>query len=573
MNLKKIVNNTMDMMTLSYIERHLKEAYDQEYAIPTTILSVIAEKSYNEHNLKSIGMFIEKSLKADSKEWRKYRNLMKIIEYILKFACPDATNVVRRFQNEIRMLQSYNCVEAGNDRGSSVREGATAVINLLNNPRELDYVRDQCKRDKEKYTGISSDLSQNYNRYNSYDSGYKGFGSESLSSNYSNDYKSPSYQNDGDRGFYRNSTYSESNTKFAEGVFGGYKEENKISSGQYTQPSFKQEMLSGGITTNDFSSGRRVVGETGFRRETPSGVPDIFAMGQSRKPQETNLFDPPPQENPVDLFSNVVTKDSKPQNSNLLNDPSLNLLDTGHEPVVVTNQIPDDIFSYEEKPKNSFGLSEKSQGFFLQGQNEKPKDLFSVNPGQRKAPDLFGMPIKEKSQVTQKIDLFAGSAPQNHGQIDLFSSLNKVEDSKGFVIKNDHQSDLNSIDLFSQTQVKNPEPVFSGGMTGQNQNKSLFSGMTQKKTQGFPDEYKPQMPQENFLGSGLTYDLVSLNLNIASGPSVQNAPSFQKAISIGKSQENKGRIDLIQNEPATRSQVKKNLTAEQLEAKLLGLEF
>ncbi|OMJ88938.1 hypothetical protein SteCoe_9047 [Stentor coeruleus] len=572
MNLKKMVSNTMDMMTLSYIERHLKEAYDQEYAIPTTVLSIIAEKSYNEHNLKSIGMFIEKSLKVDSKEWRKYRNLMKIIEYILKFACPDATNVIRRFQNEIRMLQSYNYVEAGNDRGASVREGATAVINLLNNPRELDYVRDQCKKDKEKYTGISSDLSQNYNRYNSYDSGYKGFGSDNLSSNYSNDYKTPSYNND-DRGFYKNSMYNESNTKFAESVFGGYREENKGPSGQYTQPSFRQEIPSGGITTNDFSSGRR---EIGFRRETPSSVPDIFSMGQSRKPQETNLFDLPQKENPVDLFSNVVTKDNKPQNTNLLDGQSLNLLDTNHEPGVVTNQIPNDIFSYESKPKSSFGLSDRSQDLFLQGQNEKPKDLFSINPGQSKAPDLFGVPFKDKNPIPQKIDLFSGSVPQSHGNIDLFSSSSKVEDSKGFILGNEPRNNLNDIDLFSQTHVKTSEPVFSGGLAGQSQNKSLFSGMTQKKTQGFPDEYKPQMLQESFGGSGLNFDLGSLNLNITSGTTranVQNIPSVQNVISMGKSQENKGRIDLIKNEPAPAPQVKKNLTAEQLEAKLLGLEF
>ncbi|MEY3192185.1 MAG: hypothetical protein RL305_784, partial [Pseudomonadota bacterium] len=50
----------------------LKEAIEQEYGIPTTVLSVIAEKSFNEYNLKSISGFLDKSFKLDYKEWKKF---------------------------------------------------------------------------------------------------------------------------------------------------------------------------------------------------------------------------------------------------------------------------------------------------------------------------------------------------------------------------------------------------------------------------------------------------------------------------------------------------------------------
>ena len=145
MNFKKVFGTTVDKMTLSYTERHLKEAFEQENDVPTTILQVIAEKSHNEHNVKSIELFFDKAFKHDFKDWKRFRNLVKMIEYLLKFGSIEVVSCIRKYQNNIRILQNYNLMETGIDKGAQIRHSAIQIGILLTNIKELEALREESK--------------------------------------------------------------------------------------------------------------------------------------------------------------------------------------------------------------------------------------------------------------------------------------------------------------------------------------------------------------------------------------------------------------------------------------------
>lgn len=477
MNLKKFVNRTVDKMTLSYLERHLKEAFDEVNAIPTTVLAIIAENSYNEYNLKTIGNFLEKSFKTDMKEWRKYRNLMKIIDYILKYASSESINAIKKFQSEIRMLQNYNMVEAGVDKGVVVREQVVIIMKMLTNPRELDIIREQCRRDKEKYTGISSAPSQNFNNYNGYDSRYMGIGPESYSSqSYSNDYKVSSFSNENDRGNYKSPTIYSENYNIHDRTQGGYKEEEvKDLSNQYVQPTIKQDIFSSGRTSNEVSSGRN--SGNSYSKITSSGVNDIFFIEQ-KKNQDIGLSvtSQVHQNKPRNLYLDAGNIENRTQSNELMQGvvPSI----ASHPEPKNAKQGVKDIFAVSEGPKDIFKQSERPQEN-VQKLAEKPKDLFVVNPNldnkQKKAQDLFGFPQNPKeppSGQEKKPDIFTSGLHQGHTKNEIFSigkihekhsdifSLNKTEAKKSEILSLG-KTDEKKEDIFTihKTKDENLDPI------------------------------------------------------------------------------------------------------------------
>ena len=290
MNLKKIVGSTVDAMTLSYTERHLKEALEQEHGMPTTILNVIAEKSHNQYNIKAIVAFLDKAFKTDLREWKKYRNLVKVLDHLLKFGSSDMVASIKKYQSELRMLQNYTLTEGGVDRGAQIRESAAMICNLLSNFKELDEVREQSRKHREKFIGFSSNTCENPQKANNYGSDYaaKSFSSSSVpysGTAYSLPQRESAYE-------YRHSQDPriEENKKIASSLFAGFGEEEsryrepRKESGNYLRKEgnetyFQQE--SGNYLRNEGN-------ETYFQQEGVSlgqekqKAPDIFAMGQKR---------------------------------------------------------------------------------------------------------------------------------------------------------------------------------------------------------------------------------------------------------------------------------------------------
>ena len=606
MYIKKIVGTTVDKLTLSYVEKHLKEALDQEYAIPTTVLAVVAEKSFNEYNMKSISHFLEKSFKTDYKDWKKFRNLLKIIEYLLKFGSNEFVLLAKQHQGDIRSLQNYSFNEGGSDKGAGIRESALFILTTLNNSRELELMREESRRHRERFTGISSNPKENSGG-GGYGGGYSAPGGSNGGGGYSGSggyraggggYTEGSYSGSNvgeNRGSRRNEgfLYSESQKKFAESVFGGRPE------GSYQVPEVYNQSY--GSKKNE----REEIKYDTTNKSTYS-APDIFAVG-SRPRTEIKEFPD------ADLLNTqkFVSRNNPHIEANLSRDPHAS-----------NNKVPDLFTPNEPKPaapisSAPFNLSSNTANPV---QNQVP-DLFSNMkfPSSSKAPDLF-QSTNTKASPTPYPDPKFDNKPQNPTSTDLFSLIQPTETPDLFSINYPKPSHTETapnrpVDLFANVNRKDSKPskntelssdifgissteakvqqnpntttrsvpantdlfgfneptTYNPSNTGNLLNdlsisltqptppSSMFTGMVQKR----PSE-PLQAPKHPTLTPGSGLEGLSLEMNPSPSPSYSMKPNPGVKV----------RTNLIQTEEKTQKDpVKKAFNPSEFEAKLFSLDF
>ena len=606
MYIKKIVGTTVDKLTLSYIEKHLKEALEQEYAIPTTVLAIVAEKSFNEYNMKSISHFLEKSFKIDYKDWKKFRNLLKIIEYLLKFGSNEFVLLAKQHQGDIRSLQNYSFNEGG-DKGAGIRESALLILTLLNNSRELEMMREESRRHRERFTGISSNPSENsgnagfgggysapvgHNGSGGYNSNGRG-GYNSSASSYSGSNYTENRVNRKNEGF----LYSESQKKFAESVFGGNTE------GSYQGPElYSQSFEPKKNEREDFK-------HESMSKSTYS-APDIFAVGNGSRTEKSGFMAP-------DLFSTEkslsrneifvegnVGRDLKGGNNNKVpdlfesdrkkfaspdlftpNDPapsssSFNLLTTTINPV--QNQVPDLFgnmkFSTSSKAQNLFASTNTKPSYNtyldpkpeIKPQNSISSDLFSLNHP-TETPNLFSINPSNPERTSNKpVDLFANVnrkdiKPAKNAELssDIFgiSSIEPIAQPELNI--NPIQAPVNT-DLFGFNEPSSFNPSKIGNLLTDIKisvpqpapPSSMFAGMVQKRSQD-----PVPTPNKSTILTGIGLEGLSFEVNPIPGPMKPN-PSV------------KVKTNLIQTEEKSKTDpVKKVFSPSEFEAKLFSLDF
>lgn len=497
MNLKKFVGSTVDVMTLSYTERHLKEALDQEHAIPTTILSVIAEKSHNDYNLTAIMKFFDKAFKNDLKEWKKYRNLVKIIEYLLRYGSINLINSLKKYQSELRMLQNYSMMDQGADRGAIIRENATLIVTLLSNYRELDEIREQSRKLREKYSGISSDHLENQYSYKQ--------------EPYSSSNNSTHCQNPSSAPEYKQPSYSEANKKIANSLFAGYNQEET-----FQNPNIEKKNY-----------------ETRAEYHEKPGIPDIFASGKKN----------------FDIFARK--EEVKSESTEIF---------VRKEEIRSENV---DIFARKEEVKSeNIDIFARSAG----KKEEKPVDIFAGvvrrdNRGKNSYVEVETPEIVKKAEFVESkgyVDIFGTKEREvkSSGQYDIFEAKGPI--SPQLTVEKPPS------DLFQMSQkIEMLEPLPQKSL-----NSDIFSGMVQKRTR-IPSE-NPIIPQKTEVPIvNPSWDLGLLDIKILPEASSKPNPTI-----LPSKESYKIKSNLVESPslPA-KSQEPKMLSAEELEKKLINLDF
>ena len=434
MNFKKVFGTTVDKMTLSYTERHLKEAFEQENDVPTTILQVIAEKSHNEHNVKSIELFFDKAFKHDFKDWKRFRNLVKMIEYLLKFGSIEVVSCIRKYQNNIRILQNYNLMETGIDKGAQIRHSAIQIGILLTNIKELEALREESKKLREKYKGISSDDAENYKSYNNYDKSYNNYDKnynpvDNRSSSFNNPPNVFTNQYSRDYGTQR---YDPKNQKLAESIFG-------------TTENYDPNPVQNSENTS--YSAKNISNQQNYHIEKPV-VNDIFGIPNKKESDSK----------PPDIFANVIKKDLQTIHKN---EPqsSIDIFNTFTDSKVSEKVNPEsgkttfpDIFS-EKKVPNIFEN--------IPVLKNQPKPSENRNSGS----DIFEpVPKTFDSQSTSKLFVsldYKSNSAIGPSKPDLFSGMkqrdNKTEEKKSLEVPQESKPQWNldflnlTYEPFSQT--------------------------------------------------------------------------------------------------------------------------
>lgn len=102
-------------------------------------------------NVERISTFLNQKLEAPAPQWRRVLKSLSAIEFIIKNGSPPAVIQFKRDLYKISTLCNFSHIENGADRGSSVREKTSLIIDLLSQEQRLYQERGEAYEYRKKF--------------------------------------------------------------------------------------------------------------------------------------------------------------------------------------------------------------------------------------------------------------------------------------------------------------------------------------------------------------------------------------------------------------------------------------
>ncbi|PFH37124.1 ENTH domain-containing protein [Besnoitia besnoiti] len=152
---KEVTEKTLNKDTP--LEKNLKEATsDKNWGCATTVLSEIAQCSFNCTDYLLIMKFMWSALAEPPKKWRRIFKALTLLEYLLKNGNDRVVEDTRENQFALRVLQQFSFTEEGRDKGAGIREKAKLICRLAFDPELLKEERETAQKNRNKYVGIGA---------------------------------------------------------------------------------------------------------------------------------------------------------------------------------------------------------------------------------------------------------------------------------------------------------------------------------------------------------------------------------------------------------------------------------
>ncbi|KAL1919726.1 uncharacterized protein VTP21DRAFT_1657 [Calcarisporiella thermophila] len=193
-DVKDVINKVKNVV-LNYTEMEAKvhEATNNEpWGASSTLMNEIAQGTYNYQYFAEIMPTIYKRFTEKTpQQWRQIYKALQLLEYLVKNGSERVVDDARSHLSLIKMLRNFSYIdEKGKDQGLNVRNRAKELVEMLGDQEKIKQERKKAKQNKNKYTGISSDIGG----FGVGASRYGGFGSDSYGAG-------RSYYDDGSSGF------------------------------------------------------------------------------------------------------------------------------------------------------------------------------------------------------------------------------------------------------------------------------------------------------------------------------------------------------------------------------------
>lgn len=183
--------------------------------------NVFHSQYFNEIMTTIYRRFTEK----EARQWRQIYKSLTLLEYLVKNGSERVVDDARSHLSTIKYLKNFAYIdEKGKDQGINVRNRAKELADLLNDTERIKDERKKAKANKDKYTGVSSDMGAG--------SRYGGFGSDAYGGGSS--YGAPRSAQSG--GGFRDDDYSAS-----PGRSGGYSDNARPSSSAASRPKVRMD--------------------------------------------------------------------------------------------------------------------------------------------------------------------------------------------------------------------------------------------------------------------------------------------------------------------------------------------
>ncbi|CAG9312907.1 unnamed protein product [Blepharisma stoltei] len=462
-SLKKAAVNFKDKLTKTGLERLIIESTMNDDAIPpkTTQLA-IADRTISQIDIETIMRVLWENLKSPEREWKKINKTLCLIHSLLLSGSPRMVNELRDSAHKLKGFETFSYRENGViEKGGPVRDKARQISYLLANAGLLEEERENSRRNREKYVGISSDEYGRSGNSSGYSGGYSGGYSSGSSSGYSGGYNS--YENRSDSYNYQAPT-NERVDKGYDQIFGNQSNNAPAYSGdesRYRNPG-------SGTTQNETYENYQPRQEQGIpsngnnwppQSSKAQTVPDIFTSVPVRRQEQYQYKQPDveliheenrqpinnfqqnssqvPAQMSKDIFQPISSQfpKSQPTNQNLQPKQSIdNFQPIINNPPPTRAQV--DIF--QPKPTNDIFKPKPANDNF---QPKPANDIFqpAINnlPSTRGQVDIF-QPISQPSQQQ--------SNPLPKQQDNMFKSLN-TKPSPATVSQPDWTQEITNLSL------------------------------------------------------------------------------------------------------------------------------
>ena len=133
------------------LEKTLDQALSNEnWGASGTMLSDIAQASYNDADYEVIKAAIFKALASQPKYWKIIFKALNLIDHLIRNGSPRMIDDARDNIEKLRSLQDFSFKEQQYDRGNGVREKSSQIIELLDDDQRLRFERKKAKELKQK---------------------------------------------------------------------------------------------------------------------------------------------------------------------------------------------------------------------------------------------------------------------------------------------------------------------------------------------------------------------------------------------------------------------------------------
>jgi len=158
--LKNVVKN------FTFAEVKVREATSNDpWGPSTTLMSEIADLTYNVMAFTEIMQMIWKRLNDHGKNWRHVYKSLVLLDYLLKTGSERVAQQCRENLLTIQTLKDFQYNEDGKDHGQNVREKSKTLVALLKDDERFKNERTKALAAKERFaqnTGASVSHLPNY---------------------------------------------------------------------------------------------------------------------------------------------------------------------------------------------------------------------------------------------------------------------------------------------------------------------------------------------------------------------------------------------------------------------------
>ncbi|XP_046576171.1 epsin-2-like isoform X2 [Haliotis rubra] len=145
--LKNVVKNYSDAQV------KVREATSNDpWGPSSTLMSEIADLTYNVVAFTEIMQMVWKRLNDDGKNWRHVYKSLMVLDYIIKTGSEKVAQQCKENFHAVKTLTSFQYIDAGNkDQGMNVREKAKQLVALLSDDERLKNERAKALKAKERF--------------------------------------------------------------------------------------------------------------------------------------------------------------------------------------------------------------------------------------------------------------------------------------------------------------------------------------------------------------------------------------------------------------------------------------